>query len=113
MVPLWRLESIWGKEGRGRVPVQGARQVLRSRSGVARARVGLAVWRWAGGRAVRAEVSARLSPPGLRGGAARAPRRAGGPGGGGGSQKNMNQRRRRRLWKELGGPAAAPGTPRC
>lgn len=30
-----------GKEGRGRVPVQGARQVLRSGSGVARARVPL------------------------------------------------------------------------
>lgn len=29
------------KEGRGRVPVQGARQVLRSRSGVAGARVPL------------------------------------------------------------------------
>lgn len=94
----------------------------RSRSSVAAAEwpgrgSGYAVWRWAGGREVRAEVSARLSTPGLRaggGGAARAPRRAGGPGGGGGSLKNMNQRRRRRrLWKEHGGPAAAPGTPRC
>lgn len=40
-MPLWRLESIWGKEGRGRVPVQGAKQVLRSGGGVAGARVGL------------------------------------------------------------------------
>lgn len=41
---------------------------------------GCAVWKWAGGRAAAAEVSARLSTPGLRGGvggAARAPRRAG------------------------------------
>lgn len=40
-MPRWRLQSIWGKEGRGRVPAQGARQVLRGGSGVARARVPL------------------------------------------------------------------------
>lgn len=57
------------------------------------------------------------SRPGFRGGAVRA-RAAGGRasrGGGGGSKRNMNQRRRRRrrrLWKERGGPGAAPGTPR-
>lgn len=74
---------------------------------------GCAVWKWAGGRAAAAEVSARLSTPGLQGGWGGGTSSAeGGPGGGGGSQKNMNQRRRR-LWKERGGPAAAPGTPRC
>lgn len=116
-MPRWRLESIWGRRG-----VAGCLSRERGRSSAAAAEwpgrgSRCAFWRWAGGRAVRAEVSARLSPPGLRGGGGGRHElrggRAGGPGGGGGSQKNMNQRRRRRPWKERGGPAAAPGTPRC
>lgn len=68
-MPRWRLESNWG-ERRG---VAGCLSREPGRSSAAAVEwpgrgAGCAVWKWAGGRAAAAEVSARLSTPGLRGG---------------------------------------------
>lgn len=97
---------------------QGTRPILGSALGklvLGAAAVGEAGRRAGAGRAGGCPVGARSEPPEApRGGGTSSGLRAAW-GGGGGSAKNMNQRRRRRrrLWKERGGPAAAPGTPRC